>query len=30
MSRFEGQEGILSGSPRRMAEAFVEAFGRKR
>lgn len=28
-SRFEGQEGILSGSPRRMAEAFVEAFGRK-
>jgi circadian clock protein KaiC len=30
MSRFEGQEGILSGSPRRMAEAFVEAFGGKR
>jgi circadian clock protein KaiC len=30
MSRFEGQEGILSGSPRRMAEAFIEAFGRKR
>jgi circadian clock protein KaiC len=28
-SRFEGQEGILSGSPRRMADAFVEAFGRK-
>lgn len=27
MSKFEGQEGILSGSPRRMAEAFVEAFG---
>jgi circadian clock protein KaiC len=27
MSRFEGQEGILSGSPRRMAEAFDEAFG---
>lgn len=29
MSRFEGQEGILSGSPRRMAEAFVEAFGKR-
>jgi circadian clock protein KaiC len=28
MSKFEGQEGILSGSPRRMAEAFVEAFKR--
>lgn len=27
MSKFEGQEGILSGSPRRMADAFVEAFG---
>jgi circadian clock protein KaiC len=27
MSRFEGQEGIMSGSPRRMAEAFDEAFG---
>lgn len=27
MSRFEGREGILSGSPRRMADAFVEAFG---
>ena len=26
MSRFEGQEGILSGSPRRMADAFMEAF----
>lgn len=26
MSRFEGQEGIMSGSPRRMAEAFDEAF----
>ena len=26
MSRFEGQEGIMSGSPRRMAEAFEEAF----
>lgn len=25
-SKFEGQEGILSGSPRRMAESFVEAF----
>ncbi len=29
MSRFEGQEGIMSGSPRRMAEAFVEAFGKR-
>jgi circadian clock protein KaiC len=27
MSRFEGQEGILSGSPRSMAKAFDEAFG---
>jgi circadian clock protein KaiC len=27
MSKFEGREGILSGSPRRMADAFVEAFG---
>ncbi|MBN1659746.1 MAG: ATPase [Anaerolineae bacterium] len=27
MSRFEGQEGIMSGSPRRMAEAFDQAFG---
>lgn len=27
MSRFEGREGILSGSPR-MAEAFMEAFGK--
>jgi circadian clock protein KaiC len=26
MSRFEGQEGIMSGSPRRMAEAFDRAF----
>jgi circadian clock protein KaiC len=26
-SKFEGQEGIMSGSPRRMAEAFDEAFG---
>jgi circadian clock protein KaiC len=25
-SKFEGQEGILSGSPRRMADSFVEAF----
>jgi circadian clock protein KaiC len=25
-SKFEGQEGILSGSPRRMAASFVEAF----
>ncbi len=28
LSKFEGQEGILSGSPRRMAEAFMEAFGK--
>lgn len=28
-SKFEGQEGILSGSPRRMAESFVEAFIKK-
>jgi circadian clock protein KaiC len=27
MARFRGQEGILSGSPRRMAEAFEIAFG---
>jgi circadian clock protein KaiC len=26
MSRFEGQEGIMSGSPRRMVEAFERAF----
>jgi circadian clock protein KaiC len=26
MSKFEGREGIMSGSPRRMAEAFMEAF----
>jgi circadian clock protein KaiC len=26
MSRFEGQEGIMSGSPRRMVEAFDKAF----
>ena len=25
-ARFEGQEGILSGSPRKMADSFVEAF----
>jgi circadian clock protein KaiC len=29
MSKFEGQEGILSGSPRRMADVFVEAFGKR-
>jgi circadian clock protein KaiC len=29
MSKFEGREGIMSGSPRRMAEAFVEAFGKR-
>jgi circadian clock protein KaiC len=28
-SRFEGQEGILSGSPRRMADSFVKAFVKK-
>ncbi len=28
MSRFEGREGIMSGSPRRMADVFVEAFGK--
>lgn len=27
LSRFEGQEGIMSGSPRRMVEAFDRAFG---
>ena len=27
MARFEGQEGIMSGSPRRMAEFFDKAFG---
>jgi circadian clock protein KaiC len=26
LSRFEGQEGIMSGSPRRMAQAFDQAF----
>ena len=25
-SKFEGREGILSGSPRRMADSFIEAF----
>jgi circadian clock protein KaiC len=25
-AKFEGREGILSGSPRRMADSFVEAF----
>ncbi len=25
-SRFEGREGIMSGSPRRMADSFIEAF----
>ena len=25
-SKFEGREGIMSGSPRRMADSFVEAF----
>lgn len=28
MSKFEGREGIMSGSPRRMTDAFVEAFGK--
>lgn len=28
-SRFEGREGIMSGSPRRMADSFVEAFVRR-
>jgi len=28
-ARFEGQEGIMSGSPRRMAESFIEAFVKK-
>ncbi len=28
-ARFEGHEGILSGSPRRMADSFVKAFVRK-
>ncbi len=25
-SKFEGREGIMSGSPRRMVDSFVEAF----
>ncbi len=29
-AKFEGQEGILSGSPHRMAQSFVEAFVRDR
>ncbi len=29
-ARFEGREGILSGTPRRMADSFVEAFVKKR
>ncbi len=29
MDRFEGREGIMSGSPRRMAESFMEAFVRR-
>jgi circadian clock protein KaiC len=28
-SKFEGREGIMSGSPHRMAESFIEAFVRK-
>ena len=28
-ARFEGQEGIMSGSPHRMAESFIEAFVKK-
>jgi len=28
-SRFEGREGIMSGSPRRMADSFVQAFVRR-
>ncbi len=28
-SPFEGQEGIMSGSPRRMADSFVQAFARR-
>ncbi len=28
-SKFEGREGIMSGSPRRMADSFMEAFVRK-
>lgn len=29
-SRFEGQEGIMSGSPRRMADSFLKAFVQRR
>ncbi len=29
-SKFEGREGIMSGTPRRMADSFVEAFVKKR
>jgi len=29
LERFEGREGLMSGTPRRMAESFVEAFIRK-
>lgn len=29
LDRFEGREGLMSGTPRRMAESFVEAFVRK-
>jgi circadian clock protein KaiC len=28
-SKFEGQEGIMSGSPRRMADSFLQAFVRR-
>jgi len=28
-SKFEGQQGLMSGSPRRMADSFVEAFVRR-
>ena len=28
-SRFEGQEGIMSGNPHRMADSFIEAFVRR-
>jgi circadian clock protein KaiC len=28
-SRFEGREGIMSGSPRRMADSFIQAFVRR-
>jgi len=29
LDRFEGREGLMSGTPRRMAESFIEAFVRK-